>query len=641
MVGLGFMRHRLLPVVAPLLSAFVLLSLAHSAAAQQPALSFASELGLEESAPSVDKLIRFSAEYKLEQNGRNGLLMLTADIDKNHHIYSITQPPKGPLKSTIKIKTKEVEQTGDIVVHPAPKVSHKPDIWPDIPIEEHHGKVTWYIPIRLAANADPEELPVTVSFFGQICTNETGNCQLVDNAGAIPAKFAGFAPAAELVPPKDATAKPNQASPARPSTSLAAVSLSEILKYLGMGFLGGVILNLMPCVLPVVGIKILSFVKQAGESRSRVLGLNLWFSLGLLSVFWILAALAITLNLGWGEQFTHTWFKVALTALVFSMALSFLGVWEIPIPGFVGTGASNELQMREGYSGAFFKGVFTTLLATPCSGPLLGAAFGWSLKQTPIVSLLLFTSIGLGMASPYLAIGAFPGLIRFLPKPGLWMETFKQAMAFFLLGTVIYLFTTISSDYFIATLTLLFGIWFACWLIGRIPVTAELRQKAVGWLAGSFSAAAVGLIAFTLLTPQKELIPWQPFSPAALAQARAEGKTVLVEFTADWCLTCKYNLKFAINTVDVQRRIQENDVVPLLADWTDPNEEIRQALLELNSNSIPLLAVYPPDPDAEPIVLRDLIAKNQVLGALDAAGPSKTVAASKNPERIRTVSIRN
>ena len=418
-------------------------------------------------------------------------------------------------------------------------------------------------------------------------------------------------------------------------TAAAPLDLGALAVELGFAFLGGLILNLMPCVLPVISLKILAFVQQAGESRGRVLVLNLWYSAGLLSVFLVLAMLAATAGLAWGEQFTLPWFKVLMTAVVFAMALSFLGVWEIPIPGFVGRGHVGQLQTEEGASGAFFKGVFTTILATPCSGPFLGPVFAYLLTQPPFVAYLVFGAVGLGMATPYLIIGAFPDLLRFLPRPGAWMETVQQLMGFLLLATVVYLFTTLSAAYFIPTLSLLVGLWFACWWIGRTPLTAGEAAKSTAWIGGSLTAAAVCVFAFTVLLHESK-IPWQPFSPESLAQARAAGKTVMVDFSADWCLTCKANIKFAIDTQRVRKVVEENGVLPMLADWTDRSPVIKQALNELGYQSIPLLAIWPGDStQRDVIVLTDLLRESEVLQALEAAGPSKMAASLANSSRTR------
>ena len=214
------------------------------------------------------------------------------------------------------------------------------------------------------------------------------------------------------------------------------------------GFLGGLILNIMPCVLPVIGLKILSFVEQAGHNRRRALMLNVWYSAGLLAVFFILASLAIgPQHLGWGELFGRPWFTITLSAVVFVMALSFMGVWEVPLPTFLGSGKTGELAAQEGAAGAFFKGVLTTFLATPCSAPIFAPALVWATAQPAWLTYTVFLSAGLGMASPYLLVGAFPALLRFLPKPGAWMETFKTFMGFVLMGTVVYLLAVLEPQY--------------------------------------------------------------------------------------------------------------------------------------------------------------------------------------------------
>jgi len=412
------------------------------------------------------------------------------------------------------------------------------------------------------------------------------------------------------------------------------VDFAALLPIVGFGLLGGLILNLMPCVLPVIGLKILSFVQQGGQSRGKIFALNAWFSLGLLAVFLALATVAafgslipfLGQNLSWGQQFTFTSFKVAMVVVVFAFALSFLGVWEVPIPGFAQSSTSSKLQHQEGPAGAFFKGVFTTLLATPCSGPFLGPVFAFTLAQPPLATYIIFLSVGVGMASPYLVIGAFPSLVRWLPKPGEWMETFKQLMGFVLLGTVVYLFSTISSAYFIPTLALVIGVWFACWIVGRVPVYESADKQIWAWMSGCASATAIGLAAFNFLGPEKHLYEWQKYSPEAIAKLQSEGKTVMVDFTADWCLTCQANFKFAINTRGVEAVVKKNGVVPLLADWTDQNPTIKQKLAELNSNSIPLLAIYPANKPGQPIVLRDAITQKQLLTALETAGPSQAGA---------------
>jgi len=361
-----------------------------------------------------------------------------------------------------------------------------------------------------------------------------------------------------------------------------AASLPSIFTTLGLAFVAGLILNVMPCVLPVIGLKIMAFVEQAGESRWRVFALNLWYTLGLLSIFMVIATLVYFLQFGWGDQLRSSGFNVTLAAVVFTFGLSLLGLWEIPIPGFVGSGKGAELAQREGAAGAFSKGVLTTILATPCTGPLLIPVTTWAVRQPVWLNYVTFAMIGLGMASPYLLIGAFPSLARALPKPGNWMVTFKQLMGFVLMATVVWIFSFLESAYRIPTLSLLLALAFGCWWLGRTPVTAAFSEKLEARVGSFVIVVAVGLVCFgsgkyivpavavlvgaglawlllsRLAATHKVLawsgtaivtvlavlvcvvalasaeLPWTAFTRGTLDEYRAQGQTVLVDFTADW-----------------------------------------------------------------------------------------------------------
>jgi len=452
-----------------------------------------------------------------------------------------------------------------------------------------------------------------------------------------PARYAEAAQASAAIDLPRAPQGPSVAQGPTTTPSGAAPAALSLPMALLMGLAGGLILNLMPCVLPVLGLKLMSFAQQSGKARADVFRMNLWYCAGLYAVFFALATASVAANLGlgtenlaWGEQFTSTRFNVTMIGIVFAFALSFLGIWELPIPGFIGEKAGH-VQSREGPLGAFLKGVLSTVLATPCSGPFLGPVFGFTLSQPTGVAYAVFGAIATGMALPYLLVGLFPGLVRFLPKPGAWMETLKEVLGFVMLGTVVFLFTFLDHDAFIPTFALLIGIWAACWWVGRAQ---ERSAGPVGfgrWVQAATLATVVGTAAFAFLGPVKSILPWEPFSRARLAELRQGGATVLVDFSADWCMTCKLNLATAIETNRVKAAIEANRVVPLLADWTEESPEIKAMLETLQSRSIPVLAVFPAaaadEPPREPIILRDLITESQVLDALKQAGPSRPTIA--------------
>jgi thiol:disulfide interchange protein len=577
------------------------------------------------------------------------------------HFYAYAdEPVSGQSKPTLI----RLAKAGGFVVAPpianaAPKLKPSP-----LPgggmVSVFEKPVEWTISLRVPSDAAPG--PRTIEgLVGLMTCNETtclipqgvrftGELTVADRSASeaapltfVKASYSAVANATRQTSPTRSAETADAALPSGPAgdsetvTSAAGIpkfeprnlaSATSLPVILAFGLLGGLLLNLMPCVLPVIGLKILSFVEQGGRQRGHILVLNLWYSAGILSVFLVLATLAAFLNFGWGEQFQSTGFNVALAAIVFVMALSFLGIWEVPIPGFASSSTATKLSHREGFFGAFCKGVLTTVLATPCSAPFLGPVFGFTLRQPPHVIYLIFASVGLGLALPYLVIGAFPKLIRFLPKPGAWMDTFKQLMGFVLLGTVVFLFTFIDKDYLAPTFALLAVLWAACWWINRTPLTADAGRRLLAWGQAVLFAGVVGYFSFNLVLPGPSVLRWEPFSVAAWNKHTSEGKTVLVEFTADWCLNCKLNMEWAIDTDVVRRVAEQNDVVPLLADYSEMSDEIKNMIEALGSRSIPLLAVFPAGDPTRPIVLPDMLTKGQVVEALRQAGPSKKADSS-------------
>ena len=313
-------------------------------------------------------------------------------------------------------------------------------------------------------------------------------------------------------------------------------SIGLLFQTLALGFLGGLILNIMPCVLPVIGLKVMSFVQQGGDNKGKAFALNLTYSAGIVFVFMILASLGVFAGVTWGKQFQSQEFNIVLSAVVFVFALSLIGIWEIPIPGFVGSGKASELTEKEGMTGAFLKGVLTTILATPCTGPFIIPVLTWAFQQHPVVIYATFIAMGIGMASPFLVIGAAPKLVSFLPKPGNWMVTFKQIMGFVLLATVIWIVRAIKFELILPVFTMLFGLWLACWWIGKLTPSANLKQKIIRWTIAVIMAGTSGFVGLNWL--HKEAVARFNSSYQVRQGApkeRPPGKyTLLVDFTAVW-----------------------------------------------------------------------------------------------------------
>jgi thiol:disulfide interchange protein DsbD len=405
-------------------------------------------------------------------------------------------------------------------------------------------------------------------------------------------------------------------------------------------FIGGLILNIMPCVLPVIALKILGFVSEAKSSPARVRALGGIYAVGVLFSFLALAAVVIGVKAagnqaGWGMQFGNPVFLVCLTTLVMLVALNLFGVFEVILGGRA-LGAAGELASRHGAAGAFFNGVLATVLATPCTAPFLSIALGFAFAQSAAVIVAVFLTVGLGLASPYVLLCWNPAWLKFLPKPGAWMEKFKIAMGFPMLATVVWLFNVAGSSYGKNVLWLgvfLVVVAFAAWIFGEFVQRGRTRKTAAAIVT------ALLLIGGYLFALEKELdwrapitaapagslkesangIDWQPWSSEAVTAARAAGKPVLVDFTADWCLTCQVNKKTSLEVESVRTQLKTLGAVALLGDYTHFPAAITTELQRFNRAGVPLVLVYPKNPDAQPIVLPEVLTPGIVLDALERA----------------------
>lgn len=513
-------------------------------------------------------------------------------------------------------------------------------------VEFYEGPVTIRVPITIPQTATEGETPLEGQIGYQGCT--AGACDrprglAFSTTYEVSRNASGNEPSLARISAIDYTTiakNPQRTEWIDAAQYALTLSAYEIFTKFCVAMLAGLILNFMPCVLPVIGLKILGFVNEAHGNRRQAALLTLVYALGMIGFVLAFGIASIAVRsftnqtLGWGSQFGNSTFQIVVTSFMFALALSFLGVWEFPIPGFATGAKSTELSTRQGVTGAFAKGIITTLLATPCSGPFLGSALAVSLSQPAWVVLLIFLGVGLGMASPYLVIAAFPGALRFIPKPGAWMETFKEFLAFPMLLSVVAFVAGFPSVERTAMFASLIFVWFACWLIGRVPAWAAPREKVRAWSMGAAVAVAGTLGSFYLLGPSPYELDWEPFTESRLQQLSSEGKTVMVDFTADWCQNCKTNLIFAIHTRKVHKIVQDNQVVPLVADLTRYPPDLMAKLRELKSISIPVVAIYPPGETKNPIVLQDVLAESDIVQALEQAGPSRSSEKNGRPTSL-------
>lgn len=421
-----------------------------------------------------------------------------------------------------------------------------------------------------------------------------------------------------------------------------ATGLLGFLKYLAFAFIGGLILNLMPCVLPVVSMKIMSFVKEAGAEKSRVIKHGMVYAMGTVSTCLVLALAVIGAQLagysvGWGFQFQQPLFLLGMATLVTIMSLGLFGVFMVN----VNSGEKlQELSFRGGYTGSFFSGVVATILSTPCTAPFLGTAIGFAFAQPWWGIMLIFASIGAGLAFPYVLLSLNPAWQKYIPKPGAWMEHFKQGMGFLFLFSSVWLLYVlgqqVGADGLIGALIFIIATSFGAWLIGTFAdFNAGPRRKFFVWvLAAVVSLSSLWYFAWdTVVNPTASQIQtqgatsttasngivWQTFGKAEVDQHLKNGKVVFLDFTAEWCQTCKLNEKTVLSSQTIGDKFKAADVQALKGDWTLNDPVITEVLRKFNRSGVPLYVVMSPHRPGSPIVLPELLTEKMVLDAIDAA----------------------
>ena len=413
--------------------------------------------------------------------------------------------------------------------------------------------------------------------------------------------------------------------PAMAATSGGAADAvgGSALAALGFAFLGGVLLNLMPCVFPVLGIKVMGFVQHAHGEPRAMRNQGLMFFAGVMVSFLALAGLMLALRaggtqLGWGFQLQSPIVVTLLAALFFVLALNLSGVFEW---GAFAQAMTSNMSARGRYADAFLSGVLATVVATPCTAPFMGAAVGFTLTQSAPLSLAIFAVLGFGMALPVAALAFFPALMRFLPRPGAWMETFKQVLAFPLYATVAWLAWVLGAqsgnDAVLALLGGLVLVAMGAWMFGRAEQAPGAWRTAVALL---FAAAGVALAWPGLPRPEGGAavageIAWEPWSEDRVQQELAKGRPVFVDFTAAWCVTCQVNKRVSLHDAAVVKAFAERGVVSLKADWTRQDPKITTALAALGRNAVPVYALYLPG-EAAPHLLPEVLTPSVVLAEI-------------------------
>jgi thiol:disulfide interchange protein len=431
------------------------------------------------------------------------------------------------------------------------------------------------------------------------------------------------------------------APPAPPAFSFGALASTAF-----FAFLGGLLLNLMPCVFPVLFLKGLALVNSGTEERHKLRSHGLVYTAGILVSFWALVAALLGLRaagatLGWGFQFQSPVFLALMAALLFFLGLSLAGQFDI---GLTITSAGGSLAVKQGYAGSFFTGVLAVIVATPCTAPFMGTAIGYALAQPAAATFTIFTALALGLAAPYVALTLQPAWTRILPKPGAWMDILKQAVAVPIFGTVIWLAWVIADAYganlLLGLLSIFLLLAIAGWFLGRWPVKRWATLVAVLLLLTALVACITAPRELAEAPAQlssegsapRSGAAWQPWSADAVQHALAAGQPVFVDFTASWCLSCQVNERVALSQPEVMHAFGASNVALFKADWTREDPAITQELTVLGRSGVPVYALYAPG-ENNPRLLPQVLTPGIVLDAINKLPTAVATPASASPSK--------
>ncbi|WP_168203341.1 protein-disulfide reductase DsbD family protein [Oceanispirochaeta crateris] len=403
---------------------------------------------------------------------------------------------------------------------------------------------------------------------------------------------------------------------------MTADSGSSLWIFLLMALMGGFLLNLMPCVLPLLSVKAMNLISQSGEKRPVLIKHGLLYTAGILLSFWVLTLVIVLLQhsgrlLGWGFHFQSPLFLSILTGVIFLFALSLFEVF-ILLPPSSGMNKADNLSRKKGYTGSFFTGIFAVFVATPCTAPFLGSAMGFAFSQPGIIIFLIMTLTGLGLSLPFLLLGFFPGFFKLLPKPGKWMDKFREAMGFLLLGTVVYLSSTLIKQVgtsFASFLWYLLILALAAWIWGW-----SSRQSRKRVWRNTFRIIPIVLIlvsGFYLLDFQRDDSvshlrtqdsDWEAFDPELINQLRNEGTPLFIAFSAEWCTSCKVNERTVLSTEKTRLLFEQKGVRRMKADLTVSNPLAMEWIFRYERAGVPLYLLFLPGQDGK--ILPELLSAN-------------------------------
>lgn len=549
--------------------------------------------------------------------------------DAGWHVYGNEPGPTG-MPTTVQASI----QTGPLAVRYAPALLLPDPLDPTLLVPQYAGETPFFIPLPAGAGDEIQVHLEALLCSARTCypVREVFSFPLPDLDHVLPAASQPWWPlctqarpgvdSAPLYADQDLSPEPVltdvQALGTEPAFSpryfAPGLEVQTLSKAAGLAFLAGLILNFMPCVLPVITLKLRSFIptvdRVSTTQRQAFRTHNLFFALGMMVYFLVLALTIAATGMAWGQIFQQPAAIIVLTAVVFALALSLFGIYDLPLIDLKGRSSGMPHHPR---AESFMTGMLATILATPCSGPFLGGVLAWALVQPPQIIAVVLSCIGLGMASPYVLLAGFPGLYARLPRAGAWTVQVERFLGFLLLGTCVYLLGLLPSSVYLDVLILLWSIGLAAWIWGQ---WTSLNQHPVRrWTLRSMGLMLVAGTALFLFRPQPSVETWRPFEATEFAQMLGNDNVVL-EFTADWCPNCKFLEKTVLSPKQSAMLAQDFDLKLMRVDLTRHDPQLMALLESLGSRSIPVLAIFPRNRAHSPLVLRDLFTSEQLRDAL-------------------------
>lgn len=605
--------------------------------------------------------LQFELSPKDAKVGEIVTLAVTMTLNPNWSTYGLERIDDTQIENPtqIKFEPENLKAIGSTVSVPLPQV-HSTTLPDGVRRSNaHENQVTWKQQFEVVENAP---YGVSGSIRYQVCEAESaclpprsvnyslGSAQQETLLGAVPISKS-FVDVQLTSSGKGVSATANAGDLGSGLAIESSGTDTTLFGAMLTAFFAGLLMNILPCVLPVLAIKIISFVQQAGESRMRIIGLNLAYTAGVMIVFLVFAVLSVLLGQSLSSVFQNTTFMIVMSCVVFTMGLSLFGVFELPVPGII----PSAHHHNEGYSGAFVTGTVATLLGTPCIGPFVAPVFTWSLGQPPAVVFGMFGLMGLGMAFPFLLTGVFPVLVNWLPRPGNWMVGFKQFTGFVMMGTVIWLLLSVEMEWRVPVLVLLLALALFVWMCANLSSPTDAFAKRMkGYLLATVTAVPVFLSGLWMMQEfrpgsendaQAHRMPWQPFTEEQLVELRKQGKPMLIDFTANWCVICKINEKIALDREETIQFVKKNGFVPMMADFTKENPEILKYLRQFGQDSVPLTIIIPPGKDSKIIALRgqytQKILMDKLQEAMYEAPIIGTIEADSTPVLRPTLGVAN